>query len=185
MVHILNRIGQNKIAIVKTSPLMERMNGHMVFLFFLFLNAIVLILFWKFGRGSIHSLEVVAYWLFSSIIIHNWSAVIFLNTQLGEDSHLRSMNVIFAINRTFLLPILIVWFLNVVSQVKGVWGRIRTFLFFLAPLLGIGWLSDALGVFHFKKWTFMMSVGAWSITFILSYLFLKLFRKMVRKEGAG
>lgn len=154
----------------------------MVFILFVLLYFTAALFLVRFGKKNLHALEILSYWLVSTILFQNYSAWFFMNFQFAVIPNVPSLEMVNFINRTVLYPILGVTFLNQYVILSSTGKRLRIIFGYMALLNGMEWLEDRLGVYKHTYWKFW-----WSLTFWLAFLliligFMKIFRKKLLKR---
>lgn len=116
----------------------------------------------------------------TNIIHHNFMTIFALNMEMiNFNSHSTSYWTM-ALIRVFLIPVLIIWYIDKTQGAKNRKNWIM--LFILIPLLiGIEYLANLLNVYDFVKWNLFYSIIEWVVILLpISYLSTS-FRKILRK----
>ena len=83
----------------------------MVLFFYILLNVLALVLFIK-KKKMLHILEIIVYWMVSSYLYQNFSAICYMNFKTLIIPEKLSYEFSHFLNRTLLFPILMVTFLH-------------------------------------------------------------------------
>jgi hypothetical protein len=154
----------------------------MVFTIFLFMNLLMLIFFFKFQKKHLHPLEVLVIWMVSSMLYQNYSALFFMNFKNFIIPNVFSLEITHLMNRTVLIPIITIIFLNRYIVIRSFYQRMIFTLFFILFLTGIEKSADFLGVLKHFHWKLWWSIGFWFIYTLLLILIMGIFRKILVKE---
>jgi hypothetical protein len=155
-----------------------------VTLFFILIINILMIILFTFYKKSLHILEVFTYWCFSAILIQNYSAILYVNFQKIILSDVISYNWADIANRLILLPMLIIWFLNLCVKSSRITTKLILFFLFSFLLLGIEITSEWMGLITYQNWSIWWSYLLISCILIFSLFFSIWFRKFLyRKDG--
>lgn len=154
----------------------------MIFCFYVVLNLIVLYLFPK-KANVLHSLEVIVYWMVSSYIHQNFSALCYMNFKTIEITDDILYELSHFLNRIVLFPVIMVTFLHSYLIINTFFKKILLFIFFIFLLVILEWLSDFLGVFKHKNWELWWSFAFWLSALAALIGFMKFFRKILYKKG--
>ncbi|WP_373229802.1 hypothetical protein [Cohnella sp.] len=89
----------------------------------------------------------------------------------------------FVINRFVLMPLLIIWLLDLYGSVRSFFFKMILTVTFTAILTGIEYLSDWLEVLHHAEpWQIWWTVVQWKAIIFITYLFKIWFRSVFEKE---
>lgn len=154
----------------------------MVFFFYLILNLITIILFSRIKK-KLHSLEIILYWLLSSYLYQNFSAICYMNFKTIIIPNNFSLEMSHFINRIILFPILMVLFLHFFQSVKSSFRKVLVFVGFILFFVGLEWLSDLLRVLIHVQWKLWWSFLFWIVVLIILIGFKKFFRSILFKGG--
>lgn len=154
----------------------------MVILFYLILNGIVLYVFSKIKK-VLHSLEILVYWMVSSYVYQNFSAVCFMNFKTLQIPDNLKLELIHFLNRLVLFPIIMVAFLHFFLLVNTFWKKSVLMLCFMFLLTAMEWLADFMGIFTHINWKLWWSFAYWISALFLLIGFMKFFRKILFRKG--
>ncbi|NHC20728.1 hypothetical protein G6554_21020 [Bacillus sp. MM2020_4] len=93
-----------------------------------------------------------------------------------------SLEMTHFMNRTVLLPVLTLIFLNWFIVIKAFYQRAVFIFAFILLLAGIEKLADYVGIFKHIHWRIGWSLGVWTIYILLLILIMRIFRKTLVKE---
>jgi hypothetical protein len=140
------------------------------------------LLFFKYGRQNLHTLEVFTYWLIGALLAQNYSAFTNLNFKLFEVPDILSLEMTHFLNRIVLVPVVFVWFLNSYVTGSSFIKKLVLVSSTVCVLVGLEWLEDGLGVLIHNNWRLWWSFAAWSTSTLLTIGFMKIFRKKLIRE---
>lgn len=156
----------------------------LVFLFFLVLNAGIVMMFVTTPRKELLPLEIFLYWCLSSILVQNYAALQTMNfkTSIIPDQ----LNLEFAhfLNRTVLYPVLSLLFLHTYKASKGVEAKLVCFLVFSLLMYVFEYLSGAFGVFVHVTWKEWWAVAFGFLHNLILIGVMEVFRKKLLSGGA-
>jgi hypothetical protein len=152
----------------------------MIFSAFILLNIIGVFLF-IITKKNLHILEILVYWLISSYLFQNLSALCYMNFNTLMIPEKLSYELSHFLNRTVIYPIFMVTFLHYFLILKSIIQKLLLFIYFISVLVGMEYIEHFSGVLihvHWKVW--------WSFTFWLAALlvligFMKYFRRILYK----
>jgi hypothetical protein len=152
----------------------------MIITYFILLNIIGVFLFIK-TKKNLHIIEIFVYWLVSSYLFQNLSALCYMNFNTLIIPEKLSFELSHFLNRTVIYPIFMVTFLHYFLTLKSIIKKLLLFIYFISLLVGIEYIEHLSGVLihvHWKLW--------WSFTFWLAALlvligFMKFFRRILYK----
>jgi hypothetical protein len=157
----------------------------MILSIFILLNLTVFFSFFIFGKKELHILEITAYFFFAGIPVQNLSALLCLDLGWITISSTQSLEWAEVINRSVLIPILVVWFLSLFIHTFSYYKKIFYLLFFTCILTGIEYLSEWLGLLkhvHWKFWwSFALNAGLLLIAIPFMVFFRSYFYKGIKK----
>lgn len=152
----------------------------MVLFFYILLNVIVIFLFIK-KKKNLHPLEILVYWLISSYLFQNFSALCYMNFKTIYIPDILSLELAHFINRIILYPILLVTFLHYFLILSSLLKKILLIIGSVFVFVGLEWLADTLGVINHVHWRIWWSFAFWMGGLLLLISFMKLFRKLLFK----
>jgi hypothetical protein len=152
----------------------------MVLLFYFIINSIVFILFIKSKKG-LHILEVIVYWLVSSYLFQNFSALCYMNFKTLLIPNQLNLELAHFLNRIILIPIIMVLFLQFLLKMNTMEKKLVLLLTFIVILTGLEWLSDWLGVLNHVNWKLWWSFSYWLAALLTLVGFMKFFRRLLFK----
>lgn len=152
----------------------------MVFTFYIVLNIIAIILFIKYKK-NLHIFEIFVYWLVSTYIFQNFSALCYMNFKTLLIPEKLDLEFTHFLNRTILFPILMVTFLLIYTQLSTSLKKLLLVLCFILLLTGFEWLAHLLGVVIHVNWRLWWSFAFWLSALLTLIGFMKFFRKILFK----
>ncbi|MDF2963712.1 MAG: hypothetical protein K0S39_5447 [Paenibacillus sp.] len=153
----------------------------MILSFYIYINLLASLIFFKCLKKNLHALEILLYWLLSTLLIQNYSAFNYINFHQMIIPEILSLELTHFLNRTVLGPLIIVWFLNYYVIVTAWVKKVVLLVCFVFILLGLEFLEDRLGVCIYNGWKLWWSLAVWLLFILLSIGFMKLFRKKLTK----
>lgn len=154
----------------------------MIFIFYLFLNLLILAYFFYWQKKHLHSLEIFVLWLAGSMLFQNYSALFFMNFKYFVIPNVLSIEITHFMNRVVLIPIITIIFLNQLIIIKSLIQRIVCTFIFVFLLTGMENLAVYLGVLKHVNWRIMWSIGFWFIYTLILIFIMGIFRKRLAKE---
>lgn len=154
----------------------------MILTFFVILNVVVLFLFFKWQKINIHRLEVLIIWLISTMFFQNYSAFFNMNYKYFKIPEVLSLELAHLLNRTILIPVITIIFLNRFIILRHLRNKIALFFCTMLLLAGIEGLADFTGVLIHTNWKIWWSLLFWVIYLLILILCMSLFRKQLLKE---
>lgn len=154
----------------------------MVLFFYIVLNVLALFLFIK-KKKMLHILEIIVYWMISTYLYQNFSAICYMNFKTLIVPEKLSLEFSHFINRTVLFPLLMVIFLHYFLILTTYWKKMLLFASFVFLLTGLEYLSDLLGVLIHKNWRVWWSFAYWVATLSVLLVCMKVFRRILYKGG--
>lgn len=155
----------------------------MVLIYYAALNVIALFLFFKYGRKNLHILEVMVYWMVSTYLFQNFSALCYMNFKTIIIPEKLSIEFSHVLNRIVLYPIVMVTFLNFYLFSVTFVKKFLLILFFVLLLAGLEGMSDYLGVIIHVHWRIWWSFCLWISGLLFLIGMAKLFRRVLFKGG--
>jgi hypothetical protein len=155
-----------------------------VFVFYIILNILVLVIFFKFLKQRIYPLEIFVYWCLGSLIVQNYSAIQTMNYKTSIVLHAISLGSAHLLNRTILYPVITLMFLSTYGATKAVLGKIILILCSVILLTGMELLSNLLGVFVRVTWPIWLSASFWLVYVLIMIVFMKYFQRKLVLVGA-
>jgi hypothetical protein len=124
-----------------------------------------LILFiWK--RNNLTLLEILTIGLFVSTINQNILDIITSNLKYIQITEEINMFWASFLNRSFLIPLLIILFVSFISTSRSIIPKVCLWLVWVLLLTGVEYTSELVGIIQFTHWHFGWSIVEWSsITF--------------------
>ncbi|WP_102347282.1 hypothetical protein [Bacillus sp. Marseille-P3661] len=146
-----------------------------------FALTVIINLTYAVSKKNLHLFEIFFIWMVTNIIHHNFMTIFALNMEMiNFNSHSTSYWTM-ALIRVFLIPVLIIWYIDKIQGAKNRENWIM--LFILIPLLiGIEYLANLLNVYDFVKWNLFYSIIEWVVILLLISYLSTSFRKILRKE---
>ncbi|MDR6125325.1 hypothetical protein QFZ87_004922 [Bacillus sp. SLBN-46] len=154
----------------------------MVLFFYIVLNVIALFLFIK-KKKMLHILEIIVYWMISTYLYQNFSAICFMNFKTLIVPEKLSLEFSHFLNRTILFPIIMVIFLHFFLILTTNWRKFLLFSSFVFFLTGLEYLSDLLGVLIHENWRVWWSFAYWVATLSVLLVSMRVFRRILYKGG--
>ncbi|MEH7438763.1 hypothetical protein V7182_14930 [Neobacillus drentensis] len=154
----------------------------MVLFFYIVLNVLALFLFIK-KKKMLHILEIIVYWMISTYLYQNFSAICFMNFKTLIVPEKLSLEFSHFLNRTILFPIIMVIFLHFFLILTTNWKKFLLFGSFVFFLTGLEYLSDLLGVLIHKHWRVWWSFAYWVATLSVLLVCMRFFRRILYKGG--
>lgn len=152
-----------------------------VIAFYLIINFIA-ILSLKKAMKLLSIYEVICYGLFVSIIGNEFFVIVNLNMKLIENTESRILYLLITLNRTVLIPIVIIWLLAIILNSKSVKNQAFIIILFILVLTFLEYLGDWLGLTHHKDWNVLWTVLEWSGVILLTLLFSRYVKHLFKKE---
>jgi hypothetical protein len=153
----------------------------MIFLIYLVINMSVVFLFIKLKK-HLHILEVLVYWMLSSYLFQNFSALCYMNFKILVIPEQLSYEFAHFLNRILLFPAFMVLFLNYFLILKTYKSRFLLIIFFILILGGLEWLAHTTGVLIHVHWRIWWSFAFWLVSILTLISFMKFFRKILYRE---
>jgi hypothetical protein len=154
----------------------------MVLFFYIVLNVLAIFLFIK-KKKMLHILEIIVYWMISTYLYQNFSAICFMNFKTLIVPEKLSLEFSHFLNRTILFPIIMVIFLHFYLILTTNWKKFLLFGSFVFFLTGLEYLSDLLGVLIHKHWRVWWSFAYWVATLSVLLVCMRVFRRILYKGG--
>lgn len=151
-----------------------------VLLYIIVVNIFISMIFLLHAKKHLRKIELFVYWLFSAIPVQN-AAALGINFSLVKLSDEKLLQWAYTINRSFLIPIIMVWFLNRYVAAKTKKFKLLIFSFFTVFLTGIDQLSLWIGLFE-NKYSVWWSIPLWFTILVSSLIFMKLFQAKLRSK---
>jgi hypothetical protein len=149
----------------------------MTLLAFIILNIAAIVYLRFFMKRNLHTLEILANWCISAIVIQNISAILYLKLELIELADDVSLNWADVTNRTVLVPILTIGFLNHYVTLKSKVKKLYFLALYGTIMTGIEWLSEWTGLFfHAERWQVWWSFPLNMLVIIVTLFSLKAIR---------
>jgi hypothetical protein len=155
----------------------------MVLIFYALINLIGIFYFVKLKK-NIHILEILVYWMASSYLFQNFSALCVMNFKTLVIPDLLSYELTDVLNRIVLFPLLMVTFLNYFRSSNSYLTKLLISFSYILLLTGLEWSSHLSGVLLHVHWKIWWSLGFWMIALWLLVWFEKFFRKLLYRGGA-
>jgi len=154
----------------------------MVLFFYIVLNVLAIFLFIK-KKKMLHILEIIVYWMISTYLYQNFSAICFMNFKTLIVPQKVSLEFSHFINRTTLFPIIMVTFLHYFLISTKTWRKILLFISFTLLLAGFEYLAEALGILIHKNWRVWWSFAFWVGSLSVLLVCMRVFRRILYKGG--
>lgn len=154
----------------------------MVLFFYILLNVLALVLFIK-KKKMLHILEIIVYWMVSSYLYQNFSAICYMNFKTLIIPEKLSYEFSHFLNRTVLFPILMVTFLHFFLILTTHLKKLLLIIGFILLLTGMEFLADVLGVIIHVHWRVWWSISFWLIALLVLIVFMQFFRRILYKGG--
>jgi hypothetical protein len=154
----------------------------MVLFFYIVFNVIALFLFMK-KKKMLHILEIIVYWVVSSYLYQNFSALGYMNFKTLMIPEKLSHEISHFLNRTILFPILMVTFLHFFLMLTTHFKKFLLIICFILVLTGLEYLADFLGVLIHVNWESWWSFSFWLIALLALIVFMQFFRRVLYKGG--
>lgn len=132
-------------------------------------------------RHKLHTLEILAYWMFICAVIQQVFTTLTMNLHFIGITEGVVVFWFLLMNRLILFPSLIIWLfyfskdINIVHRtvLTGIWAIVFSF---------IQLLSKKFGLINFPKWNFVYSLAEWLFVILISFGFMLWFRFLLKKE---
>ncbi|MGG1677890.1 hypothetical protein ACIFOT_19310 [Neobacillus sp. NRS-1170] len=154
----------------------------MTIIFYAVLNVLALYFFIK-KKKNLHILEILVYWMISSYLFQNFSALCYMNFKTIIIPDQLSYAFAHFINRIVLIPLLMVTFLHFFLTTSSNLKKLLLMIIFIILFSGLEWLADFLGVFKHVHWQLWWSFSFWFACLLVLIGFMKFFRKILFKGG--
>jgi hypothetical protein len=151
----------------------------MILFLFILLNLAIVILYFILGKRNLHILESVAYFFFAGIPNQNISAILSLNFEWIEATTSRGLEWAEVINRSVLIPIIVVWFLTFWIHTSSLLKRLGCLFLFGGIITGIEVLSVWTGLIQFNHWKYTWSFALNLGMLIINIPFMIFFRSQL------
>jgi hypothetical protein len=149
----------------------------MVFSGYLMLNGICLLSFFKYSKKNLHVLEILTYWMVSSLLVQNYSALNSMNFKTFIIPDVITLEIAHFLNRTLLIPCMFLWFINSYIVITTFEKKLIFIIGFVFILVGMEWFQDWSGVFKHNHWRLWWSYTAWLISVLILIGFTKFFHR--------
>jgi hypothetical protein len=154
---------------------------HMIVLFYMIaINIIVVTFFLLLTEKHLSKIELFVCWLFSSIPVQNFAALK-INFSLITLSDEKALQWAYSLNRSFLIPFTVVWFVNRYIAAETKKSKLFILSFFTLVLTSIQQLNSIIGLFE-QKYSLWWSVPVWFIILVSSIIFMKFFHRKLKKK---
>ncbi len=150
----------------------------MIFFIYLVINMFVLFLFIKLKK-HLHILETFVYWMLSSYLFQNFSALCYMNFKTLIIPEQLSYEFSHFLNRILLFPAFMVLFLNYFLIQKAYKRKLLLIIFFILILGGLEWLGHKTGVLIHIHWKIWWSSTFWLLSLLILIGFMNFFRKIL------
>ncbi|MBT2690611.1 hypothetical protein J7I93_20865 [Bacillus sp. ISL-47] len=154
----------------------------MIFFLYFVINMAVLFLFIK-KKKHLHILEILVYWMVSSYLFQNLSALCYMNFKTLIIPEKLSYEFAHFLNRIVLFPAIMVLFLSYFLSLRTFKRKLLLILFFLFILGGLEWMGHLTGVLIHVNWKLWWSFAFWLVSLLLLIGFMKFFRKILYRGG--
>ena len=152
----------------------------MVLFFYIILNMLALFLFIR-KKKMLHILEIIIYWLISSYLYQNFSALCYMNFKTLVIPDKLSYEFSHVLNRIILFPVLMVTFLHFFLIFTTNLKKLLLMISFMTILTAMEFLADYLGVLIHVHWKIWWSFSYWLGTLCVLIVFMKIFRRILYK----
>lgn len=152
----------------------------MILFFYAVLNLIAIYFFSK-KKKNLHILEIFAYWMVSSYLYQNFSALCYMNFKTIIIPDRLSVEFSHFLNRIVLFPLVMVTFLDFYLMILTNLKKLLLIIGFVFVLAGLEWLADFLGVFKHVHWQLWWSFSFWLSSLLVLIGFMKFFRNILYK----
>lgn len=154
----------------------------MILVLYFFLNIIAAFLFIKLKKRP-HILEILVYWLVSSYIYQNFSALCYMNFKTLHIPSRLTYELSHFLNRIVLIPILMVTFIHFYLSLDTYFKKLLLLISFTFILTGFEWIADYSGVIVHVNWRIWWSFSFWLTALFILIVSMKLFRRILYKGG--
>lgn len=154
----------------------------MILFFYLLLNVLITLIFFKFQKKNLFALEIFALWILTSIVFQNYSAFFMMNVKHFMIAATIFQELAHFLNRIVLIPVLTLLFFNHFIALKIFWRKLASSIMIILILAGIEWLAHFTGIFIHENWKIWWSLVFWIVYITITILFMKYFRKKLAKE---
>jgi hypothetical protein len=152
----------------------------MAFSIFFTLTVILAISFFA-VRKNLHSFEILFMWMVTVIIHHTFITILAVNLKLMDFADHPEKYWALAFYRTFLIPILIIWYFDAMvarrPYQKWLWLPLGILI-----LSGSEYFADWIDLYTYTRWKLWWSLIEWSVILFLVYFSWVWFRNLLRKE---
>jgi hypothetical protein len=150
----------------------------MILFFYLIVNLLAFFLFIKMKK-RLHILEIMVYWMFSSYLFQNYSALCFMNFKTILIPEKLPFEFAHFLNRNVLYPVLMVTFLHFFKDKHC--KKLPLLLGFILLLSGLEWVDDLLGVMNHAHWQIWWTFTFWLMALVILIVLMKIFRNILYK----
>jgi hypothetical protein len=150
----------------------------------IFLSAtLILLIFYAVAPKRLHLFEILFCWMVFLFLHGTVMAHAMLNyktIQLNPNIYLVWT---FFFNRFLLMPLLIVWLMDLYSSIRSFIIKSILTVVFISFLVGIEFSSDRLQIIrHVENWRVWWSIIIWVSLILSVYILMRWFRNILKKE---
>lgn len=150
----------------------------MVLIFYVLINLFGFFFFVKMKK-NLHILEILVYWMVSTYIYQNLSALCYMNFKTFIIPDQLIIEFTHVLNRIVLFPLIMVTFLNYFLCLNTFYSKLLSVIGYLIILTGVEWMSHFLGVLIHVHWKIWWSFAFWLLALLILIGFMKFFRKVL------
>lgn len=143
---------------------------------------ILLILFIFFLKKSLHILDNIFIILFLEYFFTNYYAILSTNTNVWGLSNTKELLIIFRLLEVFVMPLMILGYLNIVTLMSDFKKRLLFSIFYVVILYSIEYLLVQWKVIIYNDWSIWKSILVITILLFVSTLLHKGFNRITKRE---
>ncbi|MCZ8520884.1 MULTISPECIES: hypothetical protein [Paenibacillus] len=145
--------------------------------------SVLLILTLSVTKRRLHVFEGIIVWVFTVLLQNNFHWLFGLNYKLVELSHDWIDYLVYDTNRSIIVPIGMMLFLELHTSLDRKWKKLLNGAMFVALFVGLEYLGDVLGILsHSRNWRVWFSFANWALNLAVLWLAFKGIRSIARKE---
>ncbi|QOR68065.1 hypothetical protein IM538_08020 [Cytobacillus suaedae] len=153
----------------------------MIILFYVILNSLAILSLKKLLK-FLPPFEILFSWLIVSILGHEFFVIVNLNLKVIENTSSKAFFLLIALNRSVLMPFIVMWLLSLLYHTKSVVYKLLFFFLFIAVLTGAEYMGDWLGLMNHNDWNVWWTVIEWIGIVSLTLLFSRYVKFLYKKE---
>jgi len=134
-------------------------------------------------KKKLHIYENVFLYFVIVFLITTYYAILYVNIEVWEVSSKNSYFFIFRVVQLITLPLFLTWYFNILGQVRTLYIKGAFSLFVVAIAYVLEYILVQFKVIIYKDWSWWQSLVFIVLILLLTNLFYKVFRNILRKEG--